>query len=97
MLLFHTNVAVFDPLSVWMLCRYSVSAGTLTVLEVGVEPELELEPELVEVDEVAAVLGVSRWSVYRWAERGRPIRPCPNCCYPRRLWRASHAVGISTA
>jgi excisionase family DNA binding protein len=32
---------------------------------------MAMEPSLLRVDEVAKLLSVSRWTVYRWIEEGR--------------------------
>ena len=58
-----------DPTALPLMAREVFASLGLQVVVVHSAPPAP--PRLVEVDEIAAVLGVTRWSVYRWAAQGR--------------------------
>jgi excisionase family DNA binding protein len=58
-----------DPTALPLMAREVLASLGLQVVVMHSAPPAP--PRLVEVDELAAVLGVTRWSVYRWAAQGR--------------------------
>ena len=58
-----------DPPALPLMARELLASLGLQVVVMHSAPPTP--PRLVEVDELAAVLGVTRWSVYRWAAQGR--------------------------
>jgi excisionase family DNA binding protein len=58
-----------DPSALPLMAREVFASLGLQVVVMHSAPPAP--PRLVEVDEIAAVLGVTRWSVYRWAAQGR--------------------------
>jgi excisionase family DNA binding protein len=58
-----------DPTALPLMAREVLASLGLQVVVMYSAPPAP--PRLVEVDELAAVLGVTRWSVYRWAAQGR--------------------------
>ena len=57
-----------DPTALPLMAREVLASLGFQVIVMHSAPPA---PRLVEVDEIAAVLGVTRWSVYRWAAQGR--------------------------
>jgi excisionase family DNA binding protein len=58
-----------DPSALLLMARELLASLGLQVVVMHSAPPAP--PRLIEVDELAAVLGIGRWSAYRWAAQGR--------------------------